>query len=96
MFTNCPNLQSINLQSFNTIKVTNMTQMFSFCGNLENILVTTNFTTTNVTESEWMFMDDYSLVGGNGTEWVWGNPVDKTYAKIDKSGQPGYFCQVVL
>ena len=37
MFSNCRNLQSIDLSSFNTQNVTNMSYMFHNCKNLQSI-----------------------------------------------------------
>ena len=41
MFTECSSLESIDLSSFNTNNVTNMSDMFSFCSSLkkENIII---------------------------------------------------------
>ena len=38
-----------------------------------------------------MFPNYTSLVGGAGTTYNIGNPSDKTYARIDGDGGPGYF-----
>jgi len=38
-----------------------------------------------------MFWNNTNLVGGNGTAYSNGFPQDKTYARIDAPGTPGYF-----
>ena len=54
-FVNCTNLKSINhIENLNTSKVTNMTCMFEFCGNLTNLNVT-SFNTNKVTDMSYMF-----------------------------------------
>ena len=54
MFYNCFNLTNINLSSFNTQNVTNMSCMFAFCSNLTNINLS-SFNTQNVTNMSYMF-----------------------------------------
>ena len=90
MFAGCSELQSIDLSSFNTIRVTNMRAMFSNCKKLVTIYVDDGFYMPRVTISEDMFNNCTSLVGGNGTVYD-STKVDKTYARIDKIGRPGYF-----
>ncbi len=46
--------------------------------------------TSKVTSSDYMFNDSTNLVGGNGTEYN-NFYIDKTYARIDTDGTPGYF-----
>ncbi len=90
MFDHCTdNLISLDLSSFDTSKVTNMSFMFRKCSKLKTIYVSDLWNTDNVTDSSVMFEEDYLLVGGNGTVFD-SNVVDKTYAKIDKLGMPGY------
>ncbi len=102
MFAKCWNLEEAILTSFDTSSVTNMSSMFSMVSstgltsNLTTIYVSEKFVTTNVTKSGSMFARCYNLAGGNGTTLestkVDGTyVVDKTYALIDKPGQPGYF-----
>ena len=91
MFSNCSVLTSLDLgDKFDTSSVTTMGYMFNSCLNIETIFAPESFVTTNVTDSTQMFMSDTKLVGGNGTAYNSGY-VDKTYAKIDKPGQEGYF-----
>ena len=67
-----------------------MYTMFSGCNSLQNIKVSDNFVTTNVSISYNMFYGCTSLIGGNGTTFN-SNYTDKTYARIDTNGSPGYF-----
>jgi surface protein len=90
MFENS-RLKSLDLSSFNTSKVTNMSSMFMNCPNLRTIYVGSGWNTAAVTESGKMFYDCYSLEGGQGTTYNYSNPRDKTYARIDGNGGPGYF-----
>ena len=80
----------IDLSSFDTRNVTNMSQTFYVCSNLTKIYVSDKFVIDNVTNSSNMFNYSTKLVGGNGTAYN-ASYVDKTYARIDKSGTPGYF-----
>ena len=93
MFNPCASLTTLNLGSFNTSKVTNMSYMFNGSTSLKTIYVSDKFVTTAVTSSTSMFGNMPKLVGGNGTKYN-SSHVDKTYARIDKSGTPGYFTKV--
>ena len=93
MFSECKSLTSLDLSSFDTSKVTNMAYMFEGSGttmNLNKIYVSNKFVTTQVTNSINMFSDCTNLVGGNGTVFD-SNNIDKAYARIDSSSNPGYF-----
>ena len=48
MFSNCSSLEKLNLKSFNTSEITNMTGMFSGCSNLETLGVSS----FDITKSE--------------------------------------------
>ena len=85
-------VKTLDLKSFNTSKVTNMSNMFHGSNLLQTIYVSTNFVTSAVTSDENMFSVCSSLKGGNGTAYSSAH-IDKTYARIDKSGSPGYFTQ---
>ena len=91
MFNNCRQLTSLDLSSFNSAKVTNMSAMFYGCSNLSTIYVSDEWSTNAVTTSANMFMNCTSLKGGNGTTYVSSNPTDMTYAHVDVEGNPGYF-----
>ena len=54
MFNNCTNLTSIDVSSFNTSNVTNMSSMFDNCSKL-TFLNISNFDTSNVTNMNSMF-----------------------------------------
>ena len=91
MFNSCTGLTSLDLSSFNTSKVTNMSYMFNGCTNLRTIYVGNGWSTAAVTGSTEMFYNCTSLVGGQGTTYD-ANHVDKTYAHIDGgTSNPGYF-----
>ncbi len=92
MFKGCSSLESLNLSSFNTASVKDMIEMFGACTFLKTIFVSEEFIVDNVTESSNMFLDCSNLIGGNNTTLkTMGYVIDKTYARIDKVGQPGYF-----
>jgi len=90
MFLCCSSLTDLDISSFDTSKVTNMYQMFNGCAGFTTIYAGSGFTTSNVSSSSKMFTDCTSLVGGNGTPYS-SSKVDKTYARIDQAGTPGYF-----
>ncbi len=91
MFQSCSSLQNLDLSSFNTKNVTDMSYMFTSCNTLQPIYVSDNWSTSAVTESEYMFYDNSSLVGGKGTAFNSGK-TDKSYARIDGGkDNPGYF-----
>ena len=94
MFGSCFNLAILDLSSFNTSKVTEMTWMFSNCYELTTIYAGNGWSTAATTDSDsdGMFTQCNSLVGGQGTTYNASNPKDKTYAHIDGGpSNPGYF-----
>ena len=92
MFANCENLTNLDLSSFNTSNVINMSGMFFGCSNLQTIYVGSGWNTAAVTSSSYMFGICSKLVGGQGTTYNESNPNDKTYAHIDGGpSNPGYF-----
>ena len=92
MFVRCSNLTSLDLSSFNTSQVTDMAYMFNSNSNLRTIYVGDGWSTAAVTNSNYMFYNCTSLVGGQGTTYSDSNPMDKTYAHIDGgTSNPGYF-----
>ena len=94
MFAICTKLTSLDLSHFNTSQVTDMAYMFNGCSNLTTIYVDSSWSTAAVTNSESMFANCSSLVGGQGTTWSTSNPKDKTYARIDGgTSNPGYFTE---
>ena len=92
-------LITVDLSKWNTSSVTNMGYMFSGCHDLETISVGDGWVIDQVTNSSSMFSQCYKLVGGNGTAYN-SSIIDKTYARVDKPGQPGYLtgpqCTVVF
>ena len=90
MFTGCYKLTELDLSSFDTAKVTDIWGMFGGNGQLTTIYVSDLWNTDNVRYSGYMFENCSKLVGGNGTVYN-SSKIDKTYARIDKPGQPGYF-----
>ena len=93
MFAWCDNLTELDLSSFDTSNVTNMTNMFAPCSELKTIYVSDKWNTGSVTISGNMFSGCTKLKGGNGTAFDL-DYIDKTYAVIDKDGQPGYLTGV--
>ena len=91
MFRGCAKLTSLDLSSFNTFKVTKMSYMFYDCGNLQTIYASSSWSTAAVTNSEGMFWNCTSLVGGQGTTYS-SDHNDATYAHLDGGpSNPGYF-----
>ena len=70
----------MDLNSFDTSKVTNMTYMFSNCIMLENIYVGNKWNTNSVTNSSYMFINSTKLPNYNSSI------VDKTKAFAGDGG----------
>jgi hypothetical protein len=78
------------MSNWNTDKVTDMSNMFNGCSNLQKIYVGVDWNTTKITTHGKMFENCTSLVGGNGTGYD-SNKIDKTYARVDNAPEaPGY------
>ena len=60
MFSGCSSLKSINLSSFNTTNVKDMSGMFMNCSSLQSIDLS-SFNTTNVEYMNSMFYECFSL-----------------------------------
>lgn len=82
----------LDLSSFNTQSLFNCTDMFRK-SKVKTIYVSPSFANTSISASTDMFLNTTNLVGGNGTTFSTSNPTDKTYARIDAPGTPGYFTQ---
>ena len=82
----------LDLSSFNTQSLYNSDFMFHK-SKVKTIYVSPSFTNTSIGSSLYMFLNTTNLVGGNGTIYSPSNPTDKTYARIDAPGTPGYFTQ---
>ena len=70
--------------------VINTEWMFSKCQKLKTIFVNENNNIDIIENSNGMFYNCKNLIGGNGTKYS-SSYTNKTYAKIDKDGQKGYF-----
>ena len=97
MFQKTISLEEVNIASFDTKNVTNMKQMFFFSSSeadskLKTIYASSNFDTTKVTDSIFMFSNCVELIGGNGTVFD-GYNTHKEYARIDTYEQKGYFTE---
>ena len=90
MFYRTLGMPVINIANFNTANVQNMQDMFRETGAV-TIKASALFTTNSVIDSSRMFMDAVHLVGGSGTHYNASFPQDKTYARQDIAGLPGYF-----
>ncbi|TWP08105.1 BspA family leucine-rich repeat surface protein [TM7 phylum sp. oral taxon 351] len=90
MFYRTLGMPVINIANFNTANVQNMQDVFRETGAV-TIKASALFTTNSVIDSSRMFMDAVHLVGQNGTTYNAANPQDKTYARQDVAGLPGYF-----
>ena len=80
----------LDLSSFDTRNVTETSSMLAYT-KVKTIYASANFVNTAMTNSQDMFKDNTNLVGGNGTSYSESNPKDKTYARLDAAGAPGYF-----
>ena len=80
----------LDLSSFNTQSLYNSSYMFHK-SKVKTIYVSSSFTNTSIDSSIYMFFNTTNLVGGNGTTYSPSNPTNKTYARIDAPGTPGYF-----
>lgn len=81
MFYGCNKLKELDLSSFDTSNVVEMSYMFNRASSLEKIYASEKFVTDNVINSDYMFWVTPNLVGGNGTLYN-GSYRDKTYARI--------------
>ena len=82
----------LDLSGWNTSNVKSMSAMFYDCRTLKTIYVSDSWNTDNVTSSSSMFTNCTSLVGDNGTKYN-SSYTNKTYARIDKAGAPGYLSE---
>lgn len=81
---------TLDVSSFDTRSVINMASMF-FGMKVKTIYASNLFITNQVNNSAYMFAGCFRIRGGNGTTFANSNPKDKTYARIDAPGTPGYF-----
>ena len=89
MFYGCSSLESLDLSSFDTSKVTDMRSMFYGCSRLESVYVSRLFVSDKVAAWSYMFTNCDSLMGGSGTTYI-DDSIE--YAHIDGGvDNPGYF-----
>lgn len=94
-FKNCDQLKVLHIETLDTSAVTNTTEMFAQSNMLQMIITSNSFVTTTITDSNNMFNNSESLIGGAGTIYRPVNPKDKTYAHGDGGDtNPGYFWNV--
>ncbi len=91
MFHGCGKLTSLDLSTFDTKNVSDMSEMFAYCYRLKTIFVSDKWVTKGVKYSRDIFAGCYVLYGGNGTHC---ESSDIKYACIDKDGTPGYLTLV--
>ena len=89
MFYKTFGMTQIDISKFNTANVQFMQDMFRWSGAV-TIYASNLFNTGSVIDSSRMFMDAEHLVGSAGTTYNATNPQDKTYARFDGPGFPGY------
>ncbi len=89
MFYKTFGMTQIDISKFNTTNVQFMQDMFRWSG-VVTIYASNLFNTGSVIDSSRMFMDAEHLVGPAGTAYNATNPQDKTYARFDGPGFPGY------
>ena len=89
MFRYDKNLKKLDLTSFESTNLTECSSMFDTCLELKKIYVSEIFDLTSCTGTD-MFKDCYSLVGEANTGYD-DSHIDSSYARIDITGNPGYF-----
>ena len=85
-----PGNSTLDLSTFNTSSLIIAGGMFAD-SKVKTIYASVNFDTTHIPNYDQLFKDNTNLVGGNGTTFSSSNPTNKTYARIDAPGTPGYF-----
>ncbi|MBR6431638.1 MAG: BspA family leucine-rich repeat surface protein [Muribaculaceae bacterium] len=91
MFSGCTALTSLDVSNFNTKMVSRMDGMFRNSTQLRTIYVGESWSIRTDCNSDNMFYNCISLVGGQGTTYD-ANHIDATYAHIDGgTSNPGYF-----
>ena len=91
----CQNLETIDIRTWNTKNLTNARGMFSNAPKLKTIIVSDKFVTNKIGDSQPLFGNSPSLVGGNGTTYN-EDYINKEYARIDTANTPGYFTGVTV
>ena len=80
----------LDLSSFDTRSLVSTSDMFAN-SKVKTIYASPSFVTSHISLSTNQFFACTNLIGGNGTTYSPSNPTDKTYARIDAPGTPGYF-----
>ena len=78
MFSFSKSVTSLDISSFSTVNVTNMSNMFEYCSSLSTIYASDKWNTDKVTDSSRMFRNCTNLKGDISYDRT---VVDKTYAK---------------
>jgi surface protein len=90
MFANCLSLQTLDLSSLDMSQVEYASSMFAGCENLKTIYVSDKWKLKKIKTSNYMFYNNYSLVGQEGTTYD-ENQINSLYAHIDEgNNSPGY------
>ena len=79
----------LDLSSFDTAQVSSAYNMFS--NTRSSTIFASNSFALDIDDSQDLFSENNNLIGGNGTAFSATNPTNKTYARIDEPGTPGYF-----
>ena len=90
MFYFCKKLESLDLSKFKVGKEAETRYMFANCGELKTIYCDNDWETNEEPLDDEMFISCPSLVGGNGTKYS-RDHCSIDYARVDRSGTPGYF-----
>ena len=78
IFLDCSLIKTLDLSSFNTQNVTNMSRMFYGCISLSNLNLS-SFNTQNVTDMSWMFCKCNSLINLNLSSFNTQNVTDMSW-----------------
>lgn len=91
LFMSNGSLTTLDLSTFDTKNVTDMSSMFAGCSSLKTIYVGSKWSTASVTKSVDMFYICSALEGEKGTKFD-SEKIDATYARADGgTSAPGYF-----
>lgn len=87
--------RSVDISTWTQTSLRNVQEMFKDCISLTTIYASDAFDlSTSTTLGSWtdMFLGCTNLIGGNGTAYD-ASRVTGAYAKIDRTGRPGYFTE---
>ena len=95
MFFNTYNLKTLDISNFETGALKDARYIFYTDGavedKLERIYVNNDFDTSNLVETNGMFINRRKLRGGNGSYLSDPATADKTWLRVDRPGVQGYF-----